>query len=156
MYAGFIVYRTMCGSAVQARAHGVTPVTIMSLSEPCVALTSAVIVAPVSLVCPVASDSCKGTVDDIQEHCTQGTTLGGGEWEYKSAVDAKHGRSVGIREAIHASAIPTRGGSNYFRGVQIFLKYEIRGVQIFRNNWTGGIQSGGVQIFHDRPTQLAY
>ena len=69
--------------------------------------------------CPVASDSCKGTVDAIQEHCTQSTTLVGGEWEYISAVDttqAKHRRSIGIREAIHASAIPIRGGSNYFRG----------------------------------------
>ena len=49
-FAGFKGSRTMCGSAVQACAHGVTPVTILSLSEPCVALTSVVITAPVSLV----------------------------------------------------------------------------------------------------------
>ena len=46
-----------------------------------------------------------------------------------------------------------QGGPTISEGVQIFLKYEIRGVQIFRNIWTGGIQRGGVQIFHDSTIQ---
>ena len=46
------------------------------------------------------------------------------------------------------------GGPTISEGVQIFLKYEVRGVQIFRNIWTGGIQSGGVQIFHDSPFSI--
>ena len=39
------------------------------------------------------------------------------------------------------------GGPTISEGVQIFLKYEVRGVQIFRNIWTGGIQSGGGSKF---------
>ena len=95
-------------------AHGVTPVTILSLSELCVALTSAVIAARLAR-CQAASDSCIGAVDALQEHCTQDTTLDGGVEVQKrcDTTQTKHIRSVGIPQAVYAS---TRGGSNYFRG----------------------------------------
>ena len=73
--AGFIVSRTIMWQRCTC-AHGVTPVIILSLSEPCVALTSAVIAAHLAR-CP--ADSCKGAVDALQEHCTQDTILDGGE-----------------------------------------------------------------------------
>ena len=86
----------------------------MSLSEPCVALTSAVIAARLARC--QANDSCKGAVDALQEHCTQDTTLDGGLEVQKrcDTTQTKHIRSVGIRQA------STRGVQLFHRGSKYF------------------------------------